>query len=112
MLILKPEHPLLNYPNKISSKDFEGWVQERGLYYPNKWGPEFEALFSMNDKNETPKDGSLLIAKYGSGQYIYTGISFFRELPQGVPGAYKLFANIVSAGKTAKPASTNVKSKK
>lgn len=110
--ILKPEHPLLGYPNKISATDFEGWVQERGLYYPNKWGPEFEALFSMNDKNETPKDGSLLVAKYGSGQYIYTGISFFRELPQGVPGAYKLFANIVSAGKTAKPTATNVKSKK
>jgi hypothetical protein len=110
--ILKPEHPLLGYPNKIVAADFEGWVQERGLYYPNKWGPEFEALFSMNDKNETPKDGSLLVAKYGSGQYIYTGISFFRELPQGVPGAYKLFANIVSAGKTAKPTSTNVKSKK
>jgi len=110
--MLKPDHPLLAYPNKISPADFEGWVQERGLYYPNKWGPEFEALFSMNDKNETPKDGSLLVAKYGSGQYIYTGISFFRELPQGVPGAYKLFANIVSAGKTAKPTSTNVKSKK
>ena len=110
--ILKPDHPLLGYPNKISSADFTGWVQERGLYYPNKWGPEFEALISMNDKNETPKDGSLLVAKYGSGQYIYTGISFFRELPQGVPGAYKLFANIVSAGKTAKPVGTNVKSKK
>ncbi len=97
--ILKTNHSVLTTPNKITSKDFEGWVQERGLYFPSKWDPNFEAILSMNDKGETPKDGSLLIAKYGKGYYIYTGLSFFRELPEGVPGAYKLFANMVSIGK-------------
>ncbi len=111
--ILKPEHPILNYPNKISSADFDGWVQERGLYFPNKWDGQFEALLSMNDKGEKAKEGSLLVANYGSGKYIYTGLSFFRELPEGVLGAYKLFANLVSGGKAkiAEP-SSNVKAKK
>jgi LmbE family N-acetylglucosaminyl deacetylase len=97
--ILKPTHPVLNSPNKITAKDFEGWVQERGLYFANEWDPAFEAIFSMNDKNETPKNGSLLIAQYGKGYYVYTGISFFRQLPDGVTGAYKLFSNLVSLGK-------------
>ncbi len=97
--ILKPDHPLLTTPNKISNKDFEDWVQERGLYYPSKWDANFEAILSMNDKGETPKDGSVVVAKYGKGYYIYTGLSFFRELPEGVAGAYKLFANMVSIGK-------------
>lgn len=107
--LLKPDHPLLNYPNKISDKDFQGWVQERGLYFPNKWDPQFEALLSMNDTKENPKDGGLLVAKYGAGQYIYTGLSFFRELPEGVAGSYKLFANLVSAGKSKKPQSQKIK---
>jgi LmbE family N-acetylglucosaminyl deacetylase len=97
--MLKPNHALLNAPNKISSKDFDGWVQERGLYFPSKWDSHFEAILSMNDKGEPAKDGSLLVAQYGKGYYVYTGISFFRELPEGVAGAYKLFANIVSLGK-------------
>jgi len=103
--ILNPTHELLNYPNKISQQDFDGWVQERGLYFPNKWDSNFEAVLSMNDKNETAKNGSLLVAKYGEGNFIYTGLSFFRELPAGVPGAYKLFANMLSVGKnnTEKP---------
>ena len=96
--LLNPAHPLLNTPNKITAKDFDGWDQERGLYYPNKWAANFEPLLSMNDKGEPPKDGSLLVAKYGEGYYVYTGLSFFRELPEGVAGAYKLFANLVSAG--------------
>ncbi|HTE30241.1 MAG TPA: PIG-L family deacetylase, partial [Chryseolinea sp.] len=96
---LHPDNILLNKPNKISQHDFEGWVQERGLYYPSKWDPAYEPLFSMNDDGEAPLDGSLLIARYGLGRYIYTGISFFRQLPEGVPGAYKLFANLVSSGK-------------
>mgnify|MGYP002399853717 CR=1 FL=1 len=100
---LKPDHTLLNYPNKITSKDFEGWVQERGLYFPNEWGPEFEALLSCNDPGEPAKDGGLLVAKYGKGYYIYTGYSWFRELPAGVPGAFRLFANMISIGKMAKP---------
>lgn len=98
--ILKPDHPLMNFPNKISAKDFDGWVQERGLYFPNEWDTNYEALLSMNDEGEDAKDGGLLIAKYGEGHYIYTGLSFFRQLPEGVAGAYKLFANIVSAGKS------------
>ncbi|TYP98721.1 GlcNAc-PI de-N-acetylase [Tenacibaculum adriaticum] len=94
--LLAKEHSVLNYPNTITEADFNGWVQERGLYFPDKWGQEFIPILSMNDKNETPKQGSLLVAKYGKGNYVYTGLSFFRELPAGVPGAYKLFANLLS----------------
>ncbi|MGB0878960.1 MAG: PIG-L family deacetylase [Polaribacter sp.] len=97
--ILDKNHPLLNFPNKITHQDFEGWVQERGLYFPNSWDAAYTPILSMNDKGETPKNGSLLIAKYGKGNYIYTGLSFFRELPAGVSGAYKLFANMLSVGK-------------
>ncbi|HZY83057.1 MAG TPA: PIG-L family deacetylase [Cyclobacteriaceae bacterium] len=107
--ILKPEHPALNFPNKITAADFNGWVQERGLYYPNKWDEHFEALISSNDKGEEARNGGLLVAKYGKGYYVYTGLSFFRELPEGVPGAYKLFANMVSLGKMPKPAEQKVK---
>ncbi len=96
---LKPEHPVLNFPNKITQKDFEGWTQERGLYFPDTWADEFTPILSMNDKNETPKDGSLLVAKHGKGYFVYTGLSFFREFPEGVSGAYRLFANILSLGK-------------
>ncbi|MDG3581863.1 PIG-L family deacetylase [Galbibacter pacificus] len=97
-----PSNALLNTPNKITQNDFNGWVQERGLYFPDKWGKEFTSVLSMHDKGESKKDGSLLIAPYGKGYYIYTGLSFFRELPAGVPGAYKIFANMLSVGKTAK----------
>lgn len=110
--ILKPDHPALNYPNKITTKDFEGWIQERGLYFPSAWNESFDALLSMNDKGEPTRNGSLLVAKYGAGHYVYTGLSFFRELPEGVPGAYKLFANLVSLSKTKSPAPTKIKSKK
>jgi len=96
---LSPDHPVLNSPNKITSKDFENWVQERGLYFADKWSPEFTPILSMNDQNETPKNGSLLIAKYGKGYFIYTGLSFFRQFPEGVPGAFRLFSNLVSIGK-------------
>lgn len=95
---LLPNHPLLNFPNRISEKDFDGWIQERGLYFPNVWDNNYDALLEMNDTGESPKDGSLLYAKYGKGIYVYTGLSFFRELPAGVPGAYKLFVNLISAG--------------
>lgn len=103
--VLKPDHPLLNIPNRITSKDFEGWIQERGLYFPAAWDANYEALLSMNDAGENPKDGGLLVTKFGEGYYIYTGLSFFRQLPEGVPGAYKLFSNIVSIGKAKKPKS-------
>lgn len=94
--ILKPGHPVLNTPNKITASDFDGWIQERGLYFPAEWDESYEPILSMNDKGESPKNGSLLVAKYGKGYYVYTVLSFFRELPEGVPGAYKLFANLVS----------------
>jgi len=97
--ILEPNHPILNYPNKITSEDFKGWVQERGLYFPNEWSKEFTPLLAAHDKGEKSKKGSLLVAKYGKGNYIYTGLSFFREFPAGVSGAYRLFANLLSAEK-------------
>ena len=96
--ILDPQHPVLNFPNKITLKDFDGWVQERGLYFPDKWSDDFHPVLSINDPGETPKEGSLLISKYGKGYYIYTGLSFFREFPAGVSGAYRLFSNMLSIG--------------
>lgn len=96
---LEPNHPILNSPNKITQADFNGWTQERGLYFPNSWGKEFTPILSMHDKGESAKKGSLLVAKYGKGYYIYTGLSFFREFPEGVSGAYRLFANMLSIGK-------------
>ena len=97
--ILAPDHPILNSPNKITQTDFEGWVQERGLYFPNEWDENFTPLLGMNDKDYDESQGALLVASYGKGHYIYTGLSFFRELPAGVPGAYRLFANLLSVGK-------------
>ena len=96
---LAEDHPILNFPNKITEKDFENWVQERGLYFPDSWSEDFTPILSMNDKNETPKNGSLMVAKYGEGYFIYTGLSFFRQFPVGVAGAYRLFANMISIGK-------------
>lgn len=96
--VLAPNHPVLNHPNKITSNDFKGWVQERGLYFPNEWSKEFTPILGMNDKDYPQTKGSLLIAPYGKGHYVYTGLSFFRELPAGVSGAYRLFANILSLG--------------
>lgn len=93
---LAPQHAALNYPNKITSKDFEGWKQEQGLNYPGEWDAAFTPILSSNDQGETPKNGALLIAKYGKGHYIYTGLSFFRELPEGVSGAFRLMANLIS----------------
>jgi len=96
---LNPNHSVLNYPNKITQADFNGWTQERGLYFPNEWDKAFTPILSMHDKGETAKTGSLLVAPYGKGHYIYTGLSFFREFPAGVSGAYRLFANMLSIGK-------------
>lgn len=101
--IVLPDHPVMNTPNRITPADFDGWVQERGLYFPGEWDDNFQAILSMQDDGETPKKGSLLVAEYGLGYYVYTGLSFFRQLPEGVPGAYKLFANIVSLRKHKKP---------
>ncbi len=94
--ILTPNHPLLNKPNKITNKDFEGWVQERGLYFPNEWDERYQTIISCHDPNEEEKSGGLLATTYGKGTFIYTGYSWFRELPAGVPGAYRLFANMIA----------------
>lgn len=96
---LAPKHLIMNTPNKITKADFDGWVQERGLYFPNEWDKNYTPILGWNDPNEEMTKGSLLVANYGKGSFIYTGISFFRELPAGVSGAFKLFANIVSYGK-------------
>ncbi|UYZ65065.1 PIG-L family deacetylase [Hymenobacter weizhouensis] len=97
--LLNPQHPVLAGPNRISTRDFDGWVQEQGLYYPSQWDPKYQTVISSQDPGETPKESAILVAPYGKGHYIYTGLSFFRELPAGVPGAYRLFTNLVSLGK-------------
>jgi len=94
---LQPQHPALNYPNKITEKDFEGWVQERGLYFATDIDPKYTTILGMNDMGEPTSDGSLLIADYGKGKFVYTSLVFFRELPAGVPGAYRLFANLLAS---------------
>ncbi|MEN8901661.1 MAG: PIG-L family deacetylase [Nonlabens sp.] len=101
--ILQPDHKILSVPNAITSKDFEGWVQERGLYFPEKWDPAFTPILGMNDKDEEMTKGSLIVADYGKGHIIYTGLSLFRELPAGVSGAYRLLANMISIGVKNQP---------
>lgn len=97
--ILAPDHPALNTPNKISAADFDGWVQERGSYFPNQWDDHFVPILSCSDTGEPGKSGGLLVARHGQGYFVYTGLTWFRQLPAGVPGAYRLFANLVSLGK-------------
>jgi LmbE family N-acetylglucosaminyl deacetylase len=94
-----PQDPILSYPNKITLSDFDGWVQERGLYFADKWSDEYRAPISWNDPGEEAHSGSLLISDYGKGVYVYTSISFFRQLPAGVPGAFRLMSNLLSGGK-------------
>ncbi len=98
VILLKPEHELLNHPNKITGKDFEGWIQERGLYFAGDIDLGYETLISMNDKGENPLSGGILYSNYGKGVFIYTSLAFFRLLPAGVSGAYRLFINLISAG--------------
>lgn len=97
--MLSAQHPLLNSPNKIVSHDFDGWVQERGLYFPTKWDSRYETLLSMHDPDEPALKGAILYTRVGKGTYVLTTLSWFRQLPAGVPGAYKIFANLVSGGK-------------
>ncbi len=94
--MLHPEHPIFNQPNNITQKDFEGWIHERGLYFADEWSEEYTPLLSGHDPNEPPRKGGLLVTDYGEGAFIYTGYSFFRQLPDGNPGAFRLFANLVS----------------
>jgi LmbE family N-acetylglucosaminyl deacetylase len=98
MRMLQPEHPVFNVPNKITASDFENWIQERGLYFADSWDDHYDALISANDRGEPPRDGGLLVAQYGNGWYAYTGLSFFRQLPEGNPGAIRLFVNLISLG--------------
>ena len=91
-----PNDPILNYPNKITDKDFEGWVQERGLYFATNISPEYRTPLSMADKNEEQNKGSLLVANYGKGKFVYAPLAFFRQLPAGVPGATRLFVNLLA----------------
>lgn len=99
MTILEPDHPALNKPNKITLADFDGWVQERGTYFAGEWDEHFVPLLASEDAGEEPLKGSLLVAPYGKGFFVYTGLTFFRQLPAGVPGAYRLFANLGSLGR-------------
>jgi LmbE family N-acetylglucosaminyl deacetylase len=96
--LINSKHPLLNYPNKISANDFDGWIQERGLYFLSDLDKKYTTILQMNDKGDNPGDGSLVVANYGRGKFVYTSLSFFRQLPAGVPGAYRLFVNLISAG--------------
>ncbi len=99
---IEPQHPLLNSPNKIGPDDFKDWIQERGLYYPKEWDPQFHALLQSNDPGEGPLKGGLLVADYGRGRYIYTSIVWYRQLRAGVPGAYRMLANMISYGRASK----------
>jgi LmbE family N-acetylglucosaminyl deacetylase len=98
--IIDPNNPVLNYPNKINSFDFDGWVQERGLYFTKDADSQYQKVLQMNDPGEAPKDGSLITTQYGKGRFIYTSLAFFRQLPAGVPGAYRLFINLLSKPKS------------
>ncbi|HEY9016560.1 MAG TPA: hypothetical protein VIM84_16015, partial [Gemmatimonadales bacterium] len=94
--ILVPEHPAVRVPNRVSSSDWKGWVQERGLYFARSWDRHYRPILEMHDPGDPPLSGGLLIASVGKGTYVYTGLSFFRQLPAGVPGAFRLFANLLA----------------
>ncbi|WP_158990736.1 PIG-L family deacetylase [Mucilaginibacter sp. L196] len=94
--VLDPTNPVLNYPNKINDADFDGWIQERGLYFVSDIDPKYQTPLQMNDPGEKPNNGSLIVTNYGKGRFIYTSLAFFRQLPAGVPGAYRLFVNLLS----------------
>jgi hypothetical protein len=96
--ILAPQDSIFHYPNTITAHDFDGWVQERGLYFMSKWDDHYTPLLSSHDPKEESQKGGLLRAQYGKGTYIYTGYAFFRQLPAGVPGAVRLYVNLLSAG--------------
>jgi hypothetical protein len=99
--VLAPDHPVLRRPNRISERDWEGWVQERGLYFARSWDSTYTPILEMHDEGDGELEGGLLIAPVGRGTYVYTGLSFFRQLPAGVPGALRLFANLLALGQRA-----------
>jgi len=98
-VFLDPRDPLLTSPNRITAADFAGWVQERGIYFATRWDSHYHPVLRFADPGEAPLDGALVVARHGKGRYIYTGLVFFRQLPAGVPGAYRLFANLIGAGR-------------
>jgi len=93
--VLDPASPVFTTPNRITAADWEGWIQERGLYFAHTWDPAYTPLLSMKDPDTEDLKGGLLVAKVGKGTYVYTGLAFFRQLPAGVPGGYRLFANLL-----------------
>jgi hypothetical protein len=95
--LLDPGHPLLAAPNRITPEDFTGWIQERGLYFASEWDPHYQPVLESHDPTEKPQPGGMLYARYGKGIYIFTAYSWFRQLPAGVPGPYRIFANMLSA---------------
>lgn len=101
--ILEKDHPMINFPNKISQKDFDNWIQERGLYFASEWDENYTPMFSSFDEGEKPGSGSTLVTKYGDGYYVYSSLSWFRQLPAGVPGAYRIFANMIALGNEQRP---------
>ncbi|HMG21632.1 MAG TPA: NEW3 domain-containing protein, partial [Kofleriaceae bacterium] len=98
-VFIDPKDPLLAVPNRITTADFDGWVQERGIYFASKWDSHYHPVLRFSDPGEGPLDGSLVVARHGKGHYVYTGLALFRQLPAGVPGAYRLFANLIGIGK-------------
>jgi hypothetical protein len=96
--ILHPGHRLLSFPNRITPSDFDGWVQERGLYFASEWDPRYQTIISSHDPGESPLEGGILYTPFGKGHYIYAAYSWFRQLPAGIPGAYKLFINLITVG--------------
>jgi hypothetical protein len=99
--ILQPDDPVFRVPNRIGESDWGGWVQERGLYFARSWDSAYRPLLETHDPGDDPRQGGLLVARVGKGTYIYTGLSFFRQLPAGVPGAYRLFANLLALARPA-----------
>jgi hypothetical protein len=101
--LLEPDSPIFSYPNRITPADFQGWVEERGHSFMQSWDSHYEALTEMHDPGQDQQKGGLLYAKYGKGAYIYMAYALYRQLPEGVPGAYRLFANLLSLPKAPKP---------
>ncbi len=101
--LLDPAHPVFHVPNEIGPDDWQGWVQERGLYFAHDWDPAYHPLLEMHDPDDPPLSGGLLVAPIGRGTYVYSGLAFFRELPAGVPGAYRLFANLLGLARRNAP---------
>jgi hypothetical protein len=99
--ILDKQNPVVNYPNTITQDDFKGWIQERGLYFVGDIDPKYQQVLQMNDPGEAPNNGALITGTYGEGRFVYTSLAFFRQLPAGVPGAYRLFINLLSKPKNA-----------